>query len=477
MSETPNAPVAPSHPTVSRNAKPTRHVAIMASRPDPDHFETLEPQEAERRQLLVNVASLALGLANIAGCGGGKSMDDSLVVSPGESELPPVSTPALEPAPAPVSPSASHASPVQPPAPAPGEPFPRWASALPLWHWAELPGTALASVEPAARPLGANGPRSKIETWCGACLRREGSVYMLGAAGGHGDYVGNEVNALTLYDEAPRWVELRPPTPNSDVINLTQFYLDGRPAATHTYFATQHIRRLDRMLVMSSAGLNGDSFAAAPVGFRYSGQQRSFSFNYVARDWDSPDYVAAFPGSGDYTACLCVRHPLTDDVYYSRNYGDGWYRWTAADNRWDKLSNRTRNPWYAGSAIDSRRDRILVVGGYSISQPELLDLNGQRINLQFKGLGVSALLVGGYPAVVYDEFNDIFIVAYNYGASINVLTVAANDLTVSNPVVTGVIPTARKNGLQNSLQYVPELGGVVIANNYYGNVLFMRTSR
>ena len=90
--------------------------------------------------------------------------------------------------------------------------------------------------------------------------------------------------------------------------------------------------------------------------------------------------------------------------------------------------------------------------------------------------GADALLVTGYPGVVYDEINDLFVIAYNQGASIKLLTVRASDFHVAAPAVTGSLPAARTNGIQNSLQYVPQLRGIVIANSYNGNVYFMKTA-
>jgi hypothetical protein len=319
------------------------------------------------------------------------------------------------------------------------------------------------------------GPRSKIDAWCGATLRRQGSVYMLGAAGGHADYAGNEVDAIALYDESPRWVQLRAPSASADVLNEVQFYLDNRPAPTHTYSATQFINRLNRMVVVASPGLLGP-FPAAPAGYPYTGDKRSFSFNYAAGDWDAPGYMAVFPGNGDFTACICAKHPYTDDIYYSRSYSDGWYRWTSAYNRWDKLSSESRGPWYAGSAIDPRRDRMLIVGGWSPLPPELRALDGKRISATFGGLGAAALTVGSSPSVIYDEVNDIFIVGYNANGVINLLTVNAATLAVTTPTLTGPTPGARTNGMQNAMQYVPELRGVVVANSHTGNMYFMRTA-
>jgi hypothetical protein len=220
----------------------------------------------------------------------------------------------------------------------------------------------------------------------------------------------------------------------------------------------------------------GGPFPAAPANWPYTGTARSFSFDMSKREWDAPEYMATYPGDGDVLGALCVRHPLTGDVYYSRSYGSGWYRWTATANRWDMLSNVSRAPWYAGSAIDTVRNRILVVGGYGPTKPLVLNLDGSSQTVSFTGLGSSALEVAGYPAVVYDEINDMFIVAVNDGSNLKLLTVTAADLKVASPTLTGPVPAARTNGVQNSLQYVPELKGIVIANSYRGDVYFMKTA-
>lgn len=353
--------------------------------------------------------------------------------------------------------------------------LPAWVAALPLWHWYEIPNTALASVDPAVTPIGNTGPRSKIDTWCGACLKRSGSVYMLGAAGGHTDYAGNEVDALALNVDAPHWQQLRGPTPNSDIVDSTQFYLDGRPSATHTYYCTQFIEPLNRMMIIASLGIHG-LYPPAPADYPYSGDKRSFSFNLATGDWDSPDYVASFPGTGDLFANLCVKHPWTNDVYYSRNYGSGWYRWSSSTNTWAKLSDVTRAPWYAGSAIDPLRNRMLIVGGYGETAPEVRGLDGELLPVTFTGLGAQALTLSGYPGVQYDEANDVFLVVYNTATSIKLLRVHPETWLVDEPLMTGNLPLPRVNGLQNAMQYVPELKGLVLANKHNGNVLFVRIS-
>ncbi len=363
-----------------------------------------------------------------------------------------------------------------PPPPVSGK-LPAWVNALPLWQWHAIPNTALSSVAPSVRRLGATGPSAKITAWNGATLKRSGSVYMIGAAGGHADYAGNEVDALTLNTENPKWVELRASSVNADIIQGTQFYLDKRPAATHTYYTTQFINSLNRMMIFGRGGVNGSMFPAPPADSPYIGTKRSFSFNVATNEWDSPDYIAQFPGvGGDTTAALAVKHPITEDFYYSRGYGDGWYRWSPATNTWSKLSGTTRSPWYAGAAIDPIRNRMLIIGGYTPAAPAVTNLDGKYIPTTFTGLGADVLKVGSYPGVIYDETNDDYLVIYNTATSIEMYRVNASTWKVDVPPITGTPPAHRTNGIQNAVQYVPELGGIVIANSYAGNVYFMRTS-
>jgi hypothetical protein len=435
----------------------------------------------KRRSFLIDGAgaSALLGLGACGGGGAGGGVTASSVPAPPTTPSPPPPAPVpLPPPPSPAAPSPFPPAP-SPPPPAPrppAPPLPAWARTAPLWQWVEIPGTALASVEPSPRPLGSSGPRSKIEAWCGAALKRRGSVYLIGAAGGHADYTGNEVNALVLSDDAPAWKELRAPSPAAVVLDSVQFYLDGRPSATHTYYASQFIESRNRLVVVASHGAFGN-FPAAPADYAFKGNARSFSFDLARGDWDPPDYFARFPGSGVSSACLCVKHPLTDDIYYSRNEGDGWYCWTAADNRWTKLSTVTRAPWFCGAAIDLLRNRMLLVGSYTAAAPSVLGLDGSTQRVSFGGLGADALTLSGYPGVVYDEVLDRFLVLHNTGEGrIRLLSVDPQSWQVSRPELGGSEPVARPQGLQNAAQYAPELRGIVLANSYRGNVLFMRTT-
>lgn len=425
------------------------------------------------RRRFLRAMTLPIGASILAGCGGGGTADAATIDTPQTPGNRPSGEPALETA----DPGPSPAIP-----PVASGPLPAWVANLPLWQWYEIPGTALSSVDPVPRPAGATGPRSKIDAWCGAALKREGSVYLIGAAGGHADYVGNEVNALMLNTDKPVWKELRGPSAPADVINEAAYYLDKRAAATHTYYTTQFIEGLNRLVIFGRQGISGDKFKAAPEGWPYGGTAWVKSFDLTRGEWDAPEYLGQIPGDasagGGTVANLVVKHPHTQDVYYSRNGTAGWYRWSSAKKTWTRLSNATRSPWYCGAAIDPLRERMLIVGGWGKSAPEMRNLNGSVLNVSFGGLGATAITddTNTYPGVFYDETLDKFVVVRNAADRIVVHLVDAATLVVSDSGMTGAAPAKRMNGIQNAVQFVPELRGFVLASSHSGNVHFVRTA-
>lgn len=352
--------------------------------------------------------------------------------------------------------------------------LPQWVENLSLWQWYTIPNTALSRVEP---PSPEGNPASKITAWCGATLKTQGSVYLIAAAGGHADYAGNEVDALALNVESPQWVELHAPSAHEDVIDQSQYYLDLRPAATHTFYATQFINARNRLVITPDHGIfNPSEYPPPPSGYPFGLRGFMPTFNMATNEWEAPGYAGDYGGTnGDPIACMVAKHPVTEDIYYSR-YGSGWWKWTQATGTWTYVNNNGPGENYCGAAIDPVRSRMLVVGSFSGSiPPRVLDLNGNRITVSFGGLGGGPLAMNGYPGVVYDVASDRFLVVYNSGGSVRVLRVHPSTWVVDQPATTGTTPATRQNGIHNSVQYVPELGGIVLANNYNGNVYFMRT--
>jgi len=175
-----------------------------------------------------------------------------------------------------------------------------------------------------------------------------------------------------------------------------------------------------------------------------------------------------------------VKHQTTNDIYYSQN-GGAFYHWSSSTNTWTEVNSNVNFGGYAGAAMDPTRNRILAVGSFGGNvAPQVLDLTGTPVpGATVSGAATATLsTASGYPGIVYDEVNDNFLVFLNdsVSGSIALYRVDASTFAIDQPATGGPSPQARQNGIMNSVQYVPELRGIVLANNYSGNVFFMRTS-
>lgn len=353
----------------------------------------------------------------------------------------------------------------------------------PLWKWVDVPASNLSSCPPTwagpgTVPPGIYGPRSKIDAWCGATLKRSGSVYLLGAAGGHGDYAGNEVNAIALSDDAPSWVELRPSSVYADMLTDAVAYLDYRRAATHTYCSTQFDQVNNRMLIVCDGGMDTGLLPAPDPGWPW---QRSINrplmaFDLGTKDWLAPGTLAAIPANVGGTDGMCCAKPDGTEIYAA---GLGWttiQRYTVATNTWDAIGPSGYIVGH-GSAMDPDRNQILIVGlDVGSSTPRLFDITaGANLSVSWGGLGPTPIQAK-YAGAVYDEENGNYLVATNSGSVIELYRVNPDTYVIDAPTVAGTKPAARLWNMHNAMQYVPELRGIVLANSYTGNLKFMRTA-
>lgn len=370
--------------------------------------------------------------------------------------------------------------------------LPAYMAGKPLWEWFDVPNTALSSIAPSPTPWGAVGPRAKVDAWCGMAMKRSGSMIMLGAAGGHGDYAGNEVNALTLSADAPAWSELKAPTPYAQIYNATEVYGDLTRAAVHTYYMTQFDEARNRMLIVGGGGMYSGSLPPYPADWPWpTGVEGGviMAFSLDTNEWLHPNTLSQMPTPGNSTPSSVCTDPASGYIYRLGNGSYGMRRYDPSEDVWSSIGVSGMSGGYCGMAVDPARKKILQVGGYNIdTDPKVFDIaTGSDAGVTFSGLGPTALRDNVHPGVVYDEANDCFLVMLGgYFASTGmpappndtakVLRVDPVTWAVTQPTITGSLPSKRQNGTLNAFLYAPELRGVVFVNSYSGNVKFMRTA-
>jgi len=226
-----------------------------------------------------------------------------------------------------------------------------------------------------------------VSAWGGGALRQV-SAHLILHGGGHGDYGGNEIYALGLADDAPRWQRIWGPTPNAQITPQTDRYADGNPPSVHTYFYLQYDRFADRLMSVGSGQ------------YITSGVNRLVhSWNWMARDWNPQSAHPAIPGGG-YPGAGTAMHPITGDIYVWNATFRG--QWARATNTWpysDAFTNHQR--WENSAVVDPARNCVWSFGGYGavVGEVDRWDLASNVVSTQaVTGTGTSAVQEHGIGA-------------------------------------------------------------------------------
>ncbi len=333
-------------------------------------------------------------------------------------------------------------------------------------EWRQIPGSALSSAPIAVKTypsLGATGPASKVIAWCGLAIdTRDSSIYSA-AGGGHGDYAGNEVNRIRLSDNAPAWVERRAATPASQVRTSASHYSDGRPTSRHSYYGVVCNENRNRVILMAGSRY-GDGYQIDSMD----------GFSLTGGDWDAAGTFPDVPGAVPlYYAASIVENKSTGDIYAFANYGV--FKWTNSTNTWSTLvSGGSVYGFEAASALDTTRNRVLVLGGLGNDRGLYVLGASSTQPVTLTGAAAGALNDTG-SGMVYVPAMDAYLVRRsNAGGTVYRINAQTFEVTTLATTAGGSVPSAQ-NGVYRRFLYAPSLGGVVYCPDYDSNMWFLRT--
>lgn len=346
--------------------------------------------------------------------------------------------------------------------------MPSWRQGVTVGEWRQVSGTALSSAPIAVKTypaLSVEGPEAKVTSWNGFAIdTRDSAVYSV-ANGGHWAYAGNEVNRITLSDNAPAWTEPRASTAPAQVRDSVSHYADGKPTSRHTYYGAIIDEARNRaMLVAGSRYGNGWPLETLD------------GFNLTSKDWDAARTYPDIPGDlTPVVGAAMTQHKSSGDIYAFGYFNV--YRWSPATNKWStRLANTAYDGQYAASALDTKRNRILLVGGAS-NIKAVYDVGTNTMQTVALS-GASAGAVGGDGnGMVYDPLQDAFLLRKS-GAGATVYRINAQTFSADALPTSGggaQIPSA-VNDVWTRFLYVPALKGVVYFPAYNGNMWFLRTN-
>lgn len=331
--------------------------------------------------------------------------------------------------------------------------------------WKEISNTAISSVAPSPTPAGSTGPRSKVDAWCSFAVDPRTSKVYSAAGGGHGDYSGNEVDALDLSVDSPSWSQVRAPTAAGSVTSNTAYYSDGRPSARHTYYGVVVCPQTDEILmfggnVYGASGVLTDDVAA---------------FDLTAGDWEADGTRPNMPaGTTTLQGHPTVIDPATGDVYILSN--EMVNRWTRSSNTWSERVAQYNGPYgfEAMSAFDSLRNRILVVGGLA-DVARLYTVSGDVMSTPTLTGSAASINTQDGAGMQYIAGADKYLVRLGgSGGTVYQIDPVTWDVTTFTTAGGTSIPATTDSAPYNKFLYVPALGGCVYAPSYSGNVWFLR---
>lgn len=359
------------------------------------------------------------------------------------------------------------ASAAQPDVPAESA-MPAWRKGMAVGEWRQIEGTAMATAPIAVRThpkLSYSGPKSKVIAWTGFALDTRDSSLYSAASGGHMDYAGNEVNRLALNEDAPKWTEPRPATPVEQVVMNAPYYADGRPTSRHSYYGTWVDEVRGRVMLVGGSRWGDGSSPGAMDGY-----------DIAKRDWDKGGTYAV-PGKqfDPLIGSAIVDDRRSGDAYVFSNWNVN--RWDSAGNHWEQVVAGSKvYGQYAAAALDTRRGRILVLGGSAKAHGAFALAEKKFVEVPFTDSAADALLRGRGNGMVYDPLLDAYLVhTGEAGGAVHRIDAQTFKLDAL-PVSGGGGQPATANGVWRRFLYVPKLKGVVYVPTYDGNLWFLRTN-
>lgn len=346
--------------------------------------------------------------------------------------------------------------------PAAGGGTPAWRTGMAIGEWRQLANTRLDQVTGVLTVPGNTGRNSIVDTWNGTCCDRTNSRAFLLACGGHTDYAGNEVYKLDLSVDVPAWVLSLNTTPSGSITSNTNYYADGRPCSSHTYFSQVYVPEIGRAMRFGAGsrygGVGGD-------GYKVDG------FNPLTNTWDAagtyPDIDSA---SVDQQSWSVARDPATGNVWITAKdatNSTAIFRWNRASNTMTRVNGTDFYGFDSCGDVDTTRNKALFCRA---SENLLIDLATNDTT--------SPSITNGGPGSQNGMFYAAAVDRYFYrGAAAGGTIRQIDPATLSSSAFTttggGSIP-ARSNGCYNAFEYLPNYGCAYYIPKYDANIWVVR---
>lgn len=366
-----------------------------------------------------------------------------------------------------------HGTPVAPGTPA-------WLVGVPLNKWIEIPGTKAvgSGLVPGENANDFFAPSARaIRAYSGGLLREDTCEYFVALSGGHGDSRENFVGSVDLTQDAPAWTLRNPSSAVGDQNTTSPYYADGKPASRHSYWSTQWIPQVNRIMTHGARFAGNLSFP------------NSDGYNPATNTWDVAGTWPPCISSGSVGIALCKE--VATGVCWAI-VSSILYRWDPATGVWTMTQNFPSVESFAPPLVhDPVRNHLFQLAwgdgqssGNQTSYARRISAVGTvRENVTFNSSAAYSDYLAAtpaYAALEYDVANDCYcLYAQKTGATQKVYIIRPNSTLLWDmellPIASGsAVPLAQFPF--NRFRYVPRFKGFVHLADPVQNLLFIRTA-
>ncbi|WP_350293983.1 hypothetical protein [uncultured Croceitalea sp.] len=338
-------------------------------------------------------------------------------------------------------------------------------------EWTSISDTKLQDLNPCPNndcDYSANlGFSSIIDAWCGGVFDTVGNRILIWG-GGHLGYFGNDMYAFDL--DTSMWSQVMAPSNYSALTSYESSgqYPDGRPLARHTYGNMAFIASENTFLATGAYGIS-------PSG---NGDNRFWAVDLNAPNLEWAEKTAS-ESVGSMTASYAAYNDVDKMVYYHKASSGRFYKYDIKTDTHTYLTQKAVQI-YAAAAMDTKRNKLLVLGGSSGDQAFVWDLNSSEPsnedltnNSVFQNSSGSELSNDSQFGLSYDVLNDKFV-AWKGGKTVYVINPETYE-------VTKIVPSGEvnpgdpvSNGTYGRFRYAPSIEAFILVNGIDQDVFIFK---
>ncbi|HEX2880891.1 MAG TPA: kelch repeat-containing protein, partial [Polyangiaceae bacterium] len=267
--------------------------------------------------------------------------------------------------------------------------------------WMELSNTSLDAV----CACNDGTPEVCANSGCGGIFAWSSGAYdasrqrLLVFGGGHSDYFGNEIFALSLSDfTMTRLTE--PGLPLTD--DCSGVIADGtQPSSRHTYDALVYVQHADRLFVFGGS--------KTPCGYL---ADDTWTYSFADRAWERRNPTGPIPHA--VPGVVADYDPQTQKVFIHDD--TSLYSYDIDNDSYELLAEGDSIDYHMTAVIEPNQRKFVIVGAGSVLSYDIDD-GSQYARVALTTTGADELVASGYPGLAYDPSSGGRIVAWNGGVS------------------------------------------------------------